>query len=96
MPGRICWYCKRYSNMRWVEGRSSPASTPGYLDLMGAFSCDSCEHLSLGMARIYSHDFFQSVEVSLAAAEEGMEWLPSKPLSETFCTSVMSGRVLVM
>ena len=83
VAGRVCWFCERYSNMRWVDGISTTVPH-GYVDVMGAFACDSCGHLSLALARIYQHEYGHNVQISLIEAEDSIQWLPPKALSKDF------------
>ncbi len=86
MPGRVCWYCKRNSNMQWVDGRGAKLEH-GYFDYQGVFSCDSCGHLSIATVRETTMNYQglgYSVQNLLTEYEGSIRWQPLTALGKDY------------
>lgn len=85
MARRLCWYCETTTHMTLIEAsvREHAAPDNSHQIAQGAFFCDECKMMSLGVVARESSRYMDQAALALDRGDN-LTWLPVKGVGRQF------------
>lgn len=87
MSSRVCWKCDSKTHMTLLSGSVQAYPTDNSTRLMrvqGAFICDECKFMSIGMTLLDTNGNVRSIEEYINSSPKNLVWLPNTGLEQDF------------